>query len=81
MLSLATVIEWDALGKTIAASLIGGVGIISAFSLAIYGAASLEDRRRSGQTLAALRAGALMVAGLFVSVGGIIVGLVAVISG
>lgn len=81
MLTLATVIEWDALGKTIAASLIGGVGIISAFSIAIYGAASLDDRRRSGQTLAALGAGALLVGGLLVSVGGIIIGLVVLISG
>lgn len=81
MLSLATIIEWDALAKTIAASLIGGVGIIAAFSLSIYGGASLGDRRRAGQTLAALWAGTLMVVGLVLSIGGIAVGLVVIASG
>ncbi len=81
MLSLATIIEWDALAKTVAASLIGGVGVITAFSLAIYGAASFSDKRRAGQTLAALWAGTLMIAGLGLAIGGIVVALVVITSG
>ena len=81
MLSLATIIEWDALAKTVAASLIGGVGVITAFSLAIYGGASFSDKRRAGQTLAALWAGTLMIAGLVLAMGGIVVALVVITSG
>lgn len=81
MLSLATVIEWEALAKTVAASLIGGVGVIAAFSAAIYGGARSVDLRRNGHLVASLAAGALMIVGLVVSIGGITVGLIVVISG
>ena len=80
MLTLATIVEWEALGKTVAASVIGGVGIIAAFSTAIYGGARFADLQRSGRTIASLGAGALMIAGLLVSISGIVFGLVVIIS-
>ena len=38
MVSLATVVEWDALLQTVLAAFAAGLGITLAFSLAIYGA-------------------------------------------
>jgi hypothetical protein len=81
MLTLATIVDWQALGLTVVASLIAGVGIIVAFSVAIYGGARFADLQRSGRTIASLGAGALMIVGLATSIGGCVVGLIVVISG
>ena len=81
MLTLATIVDWGELGKTAAAALIGGVGITTAFSFAIYGGARFADLRRSGHTVASLGAGAVMIAGLAASIGGVVVGLIVVTSG
>ena len=80
MLSVATVVEWGALLKTAVAGLVGGVGITFAFSVAIFGAARFADLRRDGRTLEAVGAAGLFVLGLAVSIGGVAVGLIVLIS-
>ncbi len=80
MISLATVVEWDALLKTVVASFLAGVGITLAFSLSIYGATRTAELRRDDRPLEAGLAFALLVAGLAVSVAGIAFGLVTLVS-
>jgi hypothetical protein len=80
MISLATVVEWDALLKTVVASFVAGVGITLAFSVSIYGATRTAELRRDERPLAAGLAFAVLVAGLAVSVAGIAFGLVALVS-
>jgi hypothetical protein len=80
MISLATVVEWDALLKTVVASFVAGVGITLAFSVSIYGATRTAELRRDERPLEAGLAFAVLLAGLGVSVAGIVFGLVTLIS-
>ena len=58
------------LGKTVAASFLAGVGVTAAFAVAIYGAAQFNERRRSGETVAAAGAGVIAGLGLAVCAAG-----------
>jgi hypothetical protein len=55
---LADIVDWNALGEVIVASLIAGVGVTLCFSLALRGAVGFTDMRRAerpiGMTLYAL---------------------------
>jgi hypothetical protein len=44
---IATIVDWDALGQTMLASLLAGVGVAFAFSLGILGATKLTDSSRT----------------------------------
>jgi hypothetical protein len=71
MLSIASIVDWEALLQTVAASAVAGVGIAIAFSVAIYGATRFAEARRMGASLATVAAGALMVLALGVCLAGI----------
>jgi len=71
---LATIVDTDALLKTIGASLIAGVGVTLIFSIAILGASRFADMNRDGRPAAAVAFGlvglvALLAAGAAVTVG------------
>jgi hypothetical protein len=73
---LATIVDWSDLLQTIAASIIGGIGITVAFSLVIWGAARFGDLSREDRPG---RAGAaLLTSGLAFAVvaAGIVFGVV-----
>ena len=55
------VIDWNALLEVLWASVLGGVGVTSAFALAILGGTRAVYLRRDGHVLAAGLYGALMV--------------------
>jgi len=74
--ALATVVEWDALLKTVWASVAAGVGVTFAFSIAIYGAARTAEFRRDERWLGAGLTFALMLAGLAGCVAAIAYGVV-----
>jgi hypothetical protein len=77
---IATVVEWGELGKTVVASILAGVGITTAFAVAILGAAQFNERRRQGEDVAAAGAALLGVAGLVVCGAGIVFGLIVMLS-
>lgn len=65
LLAAATVplgaIELDALGETIVAATVAGLGVTFAFALTILGFVRLAEANREGRTLEAVLAGALGV--------------------
>ena len=77
---LATIVEWDAVLKSVVASLVAGLGVTLAFSFAIYGAVRTAELRRDERPLAAGLAGAVMFAGLAISVGAVTLGVLAMTS-
>jgi hypothetical protein len=71
---LATVVDTQALLKTIVASFVAGVGVTLIFSIAILGASKFADMNRDGRLVAAIGFGilglvALLAAGVAVTVG------------
>jgi hypothetical protein len=61
---LATVVEWDALLKTVVGAFVSGVGVVLIFSVAILGAARFAEMNRDGRLAAASLFGALTVVAL-----------------
>jgi hypothetical protein len=77
---IAVVVETEALLETVAASLIAGVGITGAFSVMIFGAARFADLRRDERPMLAALTAAVALLGLMVTLGGIVLGIVAMTS-
>src|SRR5437016_3691464 len=75
MTALATaLVNWSALGKIILVGLIGGVGVVLVFGLAVYGVERFEGAKSvAGKAVNVLLVGA---AGVF-CVGAIVVGIIA----
>jgi len=71
----APIVDVEALATVVAASLIAGIGISCAFSLAIVGASGFADRRREGRAVAAAASLLLMAIALGVCVVGIVAGI------
>lgn len=78
---LGALVDWDALLEVVVGSFVVAVGVTIAFSLAIYGTTRLADMRRDlhGPTE---RAGfaVLTAAGIVVTVGAVVLGLVVMLS-
>lgn len=72
----ATVVEWGSLGKTVLASLVIGIGVTVAFSVAILGMAQFSELRRSGRTVAATGSAILAVTALTFCTVAIVLGLI-----
>lgn len=47
-MSLATVVDWNALGKVVVYSFVASVGVTTVFSVGIVGLARFDERRRTG---------------------------------
>jgi Mn2+/Fe2+ NRAMP family transporter len=73
---LGTVIEWDALGETVLAALIAGIGVALFVSLAILGATASVEASRDQRTVAATGYAALCLFGLLATAAGIVFGVV-----
>ena len=74
---LAVIVETEALLETVVASLIAGVGITGSFSVMIFAAARFADLRRDDRPMLAALTGAVALLGLAVTLGGIVLGIVA----
>lgn len=46
---LASLVDWDTLGKIVLYSFVAAVGVTTVFSVGIVGLARYDDRRRSGR--------------------------------
>jgi hypothetical protein len=66
-MSLATVVDWAALGKVVLYSFIASVGVTTFFSLGIVGVTRFDERRRAGASGGAGYAVLALVCGLVVT--------------
>jgi hypothetical protein len=73
---LATIVDTQALLKTIVASGVAGVGVTLIFSLAILGAARFADLNRDGRPAAAVAFGALAVVALAAAAAAVTIGII-----
>jgi hypothetical protein len=73
---LATIVDTQALLKTIAASFVAGVGVTLIFSVAILGASRFADMNRDGRPAAAIAFGALAVVALLAAGAAVTIGII-----
>lgn len=73
---IATIVEWQEMGETVAASIVAGVGITFAFSVTIWGASRFADLSRSERPLAAGAAAAAASVALLVVAAAVVFGIV-----
>ncbi len=78
---MAQVVDWSALGQTVVAAFLAGVGVALAFSLCILGAARLTDSSRELGLFGVLGFGALAILGMAAALAAIAVGIVVMTSG
>jgi hypothetical protein len=77
---VAVVVETKELVQTVIASLVAGVGVTVAFSIAIWGMARFADLSRSNRPVAAGGAAAVTVLALAVTTASIVLGIVVMTS-
>ena len=73
---IATVVDWAALRDVVIASVVAGVGVTIAFSLAILGLTRFADMRRDGRAVEAWGFAALATVGLAVSGAAVVLGII-----
>jgi len=73
---LATIVDTEALLKTILASFIAGVGVTLIFSVAILGASRFADLSRDGRPAAAIAFGLLGLVALLAAAVAVAVGII-----
>jgi hypothetical protein len=77
---MATIVHTKDLVETVVASLVIGVGVTAAFSVAIWGGARFVDLSRGGRPLAAGAAAALGGLGLITTLAAVVIGIVVMMS-
>ena len=77
---IATIIETEDLLKTVAASLIAGIGVTAAFAILVFGITRAADMTRDERPLLATAAGGLAAIALLVVIGAIVLGIVVMTS-
>jgi hypothetical protein len=73
---LASIVDWETLGKVAVASFLGAVGVTLAFSLAILGATRMVEMRRDGRGIEAGAYAALMIIMLVLSGAAVVFGVI-----
>lgn len=73
---IATLVEWKQLLETVAASVIAGVGVTFAFSVAIWGVGRFSDLSRNDKPLAAGAAAAAAALALACVVAAVVAGII-----
>ena len=77
---LASIVDWDALGQTVLAAILSGVGVAFTFSLGILGVARVTDRTREVGVLGMIAFGLLALCGMVATVAAIVFGVVVMTS-
>jgi hypothetical protein len=72
----AVIVETKQLVETVVASIVGGVGVTVAFSIAIWGVARFADLSRGERPLAAGGAAAVALLALAVTAGSVVLGII-----
>ena len=73
---LATIVDTDALLKTIVAAFVAGVGVTFIFSLAILGASRFVDLSRDGRGAEAIAFGVLALVAVLVALAAVSLGII-----
>jgi hypothetical protein len=73
---LATIVDTQALLKTVVASAVAGVGVTLAFSLAILGATRFAEMNRDRRPAAAAAFGVLAALGLAAAAAAVTIGII-----
>jgi hypothetical protein len=73
---LATIVDTQALLKTVAASAIAGVGVTLIFSVAILGATRFVEQSREGLSVQALAFGILALVALTAAAAAVTIGII-----
>jgi hypothetical protein len=73
---VGAIVETTDLLETVAASLVAGIGVTAAFSIAIFGITRSADLLRDDRPLLASAAGGLAALALAVVIGAIVLGIV-----
>lgn len=76
MTNLATIIDWAALGQTVIAALVGGVGVAFTFSIMILGASRFGEGSRELGVAATIGYGAMMILGAVATIAAIAFGII-----
>lgn len=76
MISLGTVVDTEALWRTVVAAFVAGVGTTLVFSVAILGAARFSEATRDGRTVEAAIFATLGIVGALATVAAVVVGVV-----
>lgn len=77
---IATIVHTDELLQTIAASVVAGIGVTFAFSVAIWGAGQFVELNRNERRLAATAAALVGALGIATVAGALIVGILVMMS-
>jgi hypothetical protein len=75
-MTLATVVDTEALWHTIVAALAAGVGTTLVFSIAILGAARFVEANRDGRTVEAAMFATLGIVGVLATIAAVVVGVI-----
>jgi hypothetical protein len=75
-MAFATVVEWNALLKTVVGAFVAGVGVTLVFSIAIFGAARFADLSRDGKPVGAAAFVVLSVVALTVVAAAVAAGII-----
>jgi hypothetical protein len=75
-MSLATIVDWSAVLKTVVGSFVAGIGITLVFSVAIFGAARFADMSRDGRSVSAAAFITLSVVALAAVAAAVVVGII-----
>ena len=73
---LATVVDTEALWRTVVAAFVAGVGTTFVFSIAILGAARVSEAQRNGRGGEAAVFGVVAALGLLATVAAVVIGVV-----
>ena len=73
---LATIVDTQALLKTVAVAAVAGIGVTLVFSLAILGATRFAELNRDGRPAAAVAFGALGLLGLAAAAATVVIGII-----
>ena len=73
---LVSLVDTEALVESVVAAAVAGVGVIVAFTFAVYGAARFADERRTGASGSATLAAGLTVVALVICTAAVVGGLV-----
>jgi hypothetical protein len=73
---IATVVHTDELLQTVAAAVVGGIGITFAFSVGIWGAGQFTELSRHERPLAAMAAALVGVFALACVVAAVVIGII-----
>jgi hypothetical protein len=79
-MSVATIVDTTALWQTIVGSLVAGIGVTLAFSIAVFGAARSIELGRDGHGATAAAFGALAAVALVAVGGAVVLGVIVMTS-